>query len=98
MTRRHLAAVASVENTEKGIKYNTHDKLRALDMLARMGQLYPAERLEHTDVDGGPIATTHRIDIESLNVEQRGQLRAVLLALKAKQLEVQARPDKLLVS
>jgi phage terminase small subunit len=98
VTRRHLAAVASVENTQKGVKYKTHDKLRALDMLARMGQLYPAERLEHTGVDGGPIATTHRIDVESLSVEQREQLRAVLLALKAKQLEAQARPDKLPVS
>lgn len=95
VTRRHLAAVASVENTDKGVKYKTHDKLKALDMLARMGQLYPAERTELTGVDGGPIATTHRIDIESLNVEQREQLRAVLLALRAKQLEAQARPDKL---
>jgi phage terminase small subunit len=98
VTRRHLAAVASVENTEKGVKYKTHDKLRALDMLARMGQLYPAERLEHTGVDGGPIATTHRIDIESLSIEQREQLRDVLLALKAKQVEAQVRLDKLPVS
>jgi phage terminase small subunit len=93
VTRRHLAAVASVENTEKGVKYKTHDKLRALDMLARMGQLYPAERLEHTGVDGGPIATTHRIDIESLSVEQREQLRDVLLALKAKQVEAERSPE-----
>ena len=89
MTRRHLAAVASVENTEKGVKYKTHDKLKALDMLARMGQLYPAERLEHTGVNGGPIAHMHTIDIESLEHEQREQLRAVLLALKAKQIEVE---------
>jgi phage terminase small subunit len=89
VTRRHLAAVASVENTEKGVKYKTHDKLRALDMLARMGQLYPAERLEHTGVDGGPIAHMHTIDIESLEHEQREQLRAVLLALKAKQIEAE---------
>jgi phage terminase small subunit len=93
VTRRHLAAVASVENTEKGVKYKTHDKLRALDMLARMGQLYPAERLEHTGVDGGPIAHMHTIDIESLEHEQREQLRAVLLALKAKQIEVERLPE-----
>jgi phage terminase small subunit len=92
-TRRHLAAVASVENTEKGVKYKTHDKLRALDMLARMGQLYPAERLEHTGVGGGPIAHMHTIDIESLEHEQREQLRAVLLALKAKQIEAEKSPE-----
>jgi phage terminase small subunit len=93
VTRRHLAAVASFENTEKGVKYKTHDKLRALDMLARMGQLYPAERLEHTGVDGGPIAHMHTIDIESLEHEQREQLRAVLLALKAKQIEAERSPE-----
>ena len=93
VTRRHLAAVASVENTEKGVKYKTHDKLRALDMLARMGQLYPAERLEHTGVNGGPIAHTHTIDIESLEHEQREQLRAVLLALKANQIESERSPE-----
>jgi phage terminase small subunit len=93
VTRRHLAAVASVENTDKGVKYKTHDKLKALDMLARMGQLYPAERLEHTGVDGGPIAHTHTIDIESLEYEQREQLRAVLLALKARQIEVERSPE-----
>jgi phage terminase small subunit len=93
VTRRHLAAVASVENTEKGVKYKTHDKLKALDMLARMGQLYPAERLEHTGVDGGPIAHMHTIDIESLEHEQREQLRAVLLALKAKQIEPERSPE-----
>ena len=93
VTRRHLAAVASVENTEKGVKYKTHDKLRALDMLARMGQLYPAERLEHTGVDGGPIAHMHTIDIELLEHEQREQLRAVLLALKARQIELERSPE-----
>jgi phage terminase small subunit len=93
VTRRHLAAVASVENTEKGVKYKTHDKLKALDMLARMGQLYPAERLEHTGAGGGPIAHTHTIDIELLEHEQREQLRAVLLALKAKQIEAEKSPQ-----
>lgn len=87
--RRHLAAIASVENTDKGVKYKTHDKLKALDMLARIAQLYPAERLEHTGADGGPIATAnlnatvHKIDIASLEPEQREQLRQVLLAIKA---------------
>jgi phage terminase small subunit len=88
-TRRQLAAVASVENTEKGVRYKAHDKLKALDMLAKMAKMYPAERTEITGVDGGPIqstninATVHKIDIASLEPEQRDQLRQVLLALKA---------------
>ena len=58
-------------------------------MLAKMARLYPAERTELTGADGGPIqsanlhATVHKIDIESLDPEQRQQLRTVLLALKA---------------
>jgi phage terminase small subunit len=85
--RRHLAAIASVENTEKGVKYKAHDKLKALDMLAKMARLYPAERTELTGADGGPIQSAsvnvHKIDIASLEPEQRDQLRQVLLALKA---------------
>ena len=93
--RRHMAAISSIENTEKGVKYKAHDKLKALDMLARMVRLYPAERLEHTGADGGPMqtanlhATVHKIDIASLEPEQREQLRSVLLALKAKQIEAE---------
>jgi hypothetical protein len=58
-------------------------------MLAKMASLYPAERHEHTGTDGGPIATAnlnatvHKIDIASLEPEQRDQLKQVLLALKA---------------
>jgi phage terminase small subunit len=93
--RRHLAAIASIENTEKGVKYKAHDKLKALDMLARMAKLYPAERTELTGADGGPIATAnlnatvHKIDIASLEPEQREHLRSVLLSLKAKQIEAE---------
>jgi phage terminase small subunit len=88
--RRHLAAVASIENTDKGVKYKLHDKLKALDMLAKMARLYPAERTELTGADGEPIqtanlnATVNKIDIASLEPEQRDQLRQVLLAIKAK--------------
>ena len=85
VTRRHLAAVASVENTEKGVKYKTHDKLKALDMLAKMAGLYPAERHEHTGADGGPIGISvrdeHKIDIEALDPDQRAQLKRTLLML-----------------
>jgi phage terminase small subunit len=87
-TRRHLAAVSSVENTDKGVKYKTHDKLKALDMLARMAKLYPAERRELTGADGGPIttanlnATVHKIDIEALDIDQREQLRSLIATLE----------------
>jgi hypothetical protein len=93
--RRQLAAVGAVEGAivEKGRvvkapKIRTHDKLRALDMLAKLGQMYPAERTELTGADGGRIQSAsvnvHKIDIEALEPEQREQLRGVLLALKAK--------------
>lgn len=85
--RRHLAAIASIENTDKGVKYKAHDKLKALDMLAKLARMYRAERTELTGADGGPIQSAtlnvHKIDIASLEPEQREQLRGVLLALKA---------------
>ena len=42
-------------------------------------------KLEHTGPEGGPVEVKaeHKIDIESLEPEQRDQLRQVLLALKA---------------
>jgi phage terminase small subunit len=94
--RRQLAALAAVEGplveegrVVKAPKIRTHDKLKALDMLAKMARMYPAERTELTGADGGPIATAnlnataHKIDIAALEPEQRDQLRQVLLALKA---------------
>jgi hypothetical protein len=86
--RRQLAAIAGVENTDKGTKFKTHDKLKALDMLAKLARMYPAERNEISGPDGGPIQAAtlnvHKIDIASLEPEQRDQLRQVLTALKAK--------------
>ena len=97
--RARLAAVASVENTDKGVKYKTHDKLKALTELAKMARLYPAERQELTGPDGGPIQTANlnvhqELDIASLEPEQRDQLRQVLLALKAKQLEAEQETEE----
>lgn len=49
--RRQLAAVGAVEGSiieegrvVKAPKIRTHDKLKALDMLARLARLYPADR------------------------------------------------------
>jgi phage terminase small subunit len=93
--RRQLAAVSAVEGpiveggrVVKAPKIRMHDKLKALDMLAKMARLYPAERTELTGADGGPIQSAtlavHTMDIASLEPEQREQLRQVLLAIKAK--------------
>jgi phage terminase small subunit len=93
--RRQLAAVSAVEGpiveegrVVKAPKIRMHDKLKALDMLAKMARLYPAERTELTGADGGPIQSAtlavHKMDIASLEPEQREQLRQVLLAIKAK--------------
>jgi hypothetical protein len=92
--RRQLAAVGAVEGpiieqgrVLKAPKIRTHDKLKALDMLARMARFYPAEKHEHTGAEGGPIATAnlnvHKVDLTSLDPEQRQQLRQTLLMLKA---------------
>jgi hypothetical protein len=42
-------------------------------------------KLEHTGPEGGPVEVTaeHKIDIASLEPEQRDQLREILLNLKA---------------
>jgi phage terminase small subunit len=94
--RRQLAAVGAVEGpiieegrVVKAAKIRAHDKLKALDMLAKFARMYPADRAEITGADGGPIAHTHTIDIERLDVEQREHLRSVLLALKARQIEAE---------
>jgi phage terminase small subunit len=99
--RRQLAAVGAVEGPiveegrlVKAPKIRMHDKLKALDMLAKMARLYPAERTELTGADGGPIQTAnlnvHKVDLAGLEPEQRDQLRQVLLALKAQQVEAEA--------
>jgi phage terminase small subunit len=92
--RRQFAAVSAVEGpiveegrVVKAPKIRMHDKLKALDMLAKMARMYPAERTELTGADGGPIQSAtlavHKMDIASLEPEQRDQLRQVLLAIKA---------------
>jgi hypothetical protein len=58
------------------------DKQRALVELARLAGLYPADRAEISGPNGGQIATTHKIDIETLSIDERQKLRSVLLALK----------------
>jgi phage terminase small subunit len=89
--RRQLAAVGTVEGPifEKGRvvkapKIRMHDKLKALDMLAKLARMYPAERQELTGPDGKPIqlaaAHVHKIDIASMDLEAREHLKQVLIA------------------
>jgi phage terminase small subunit len=92
-TRDQLAAIASVEAGELGLKIKVADKLRALAELAKLARLYPADRAEISGPDGGAIQHTHRIDIESLPDDERQKLRSVLLALKARQIEVERSPE-----
>lgn len=97
-TREELAALASIEVDEymegrgedavrvKKTKFKHYDKLKALQELAKLARMYPAEQHEHTGPNGMPMqhmhAHAHKIDIASLEPEQREQLRGVLLALK----------------
>ncbi len=88
-TRDQLAAIASVEAGELGPKIKLADKLKALTELAKLARLYPVDRTEIS----GVVEHQHRIDIEVLDNEKREQLRSVLLALKAKQVEAEARQE-----
>lgn len=88
-TRDQLAAIASVEAGELGPKIKLADKLKALTELAKLARLYPVDRAEIS----GVVEHQHRIDIEVLDNEKREQLRSVLLALKAKQVEAEARQE-----
>jgi phage terminase small subunit len=89
-SRDQLAAIASVEPGELGPKIKVADKLKALIELAKLARLYPADRAEIS----GVVEHQHRIDIEVLDDEKREQLRAVLLALKAKQVEAERSPER----
>jgi hypothetical protein len=85
-TRDQLAVIASVEAGELGPKIKLADKLKALTELAKLARLYPVDRAEIS----GVVEHQHRIDIEVLDNEKREQLRSVLLALKAKQVEAES--------
>jgi hypothetical protein len=88
-TRDQLAAIASIEPGELGLKIKLADKLKALAELAKLARLYPVDRAEIS----GVVEHQHRIDIEVLDNEKREQLRSVLLALKAKQVEAEGSPQ-----
>jgi phage terminase small subunit len=94
-TREELAALASIEVDEymdgrgdgaarvKKTKFKHYDKLKALQELAKLARMYPAEQIDHSGQVQHLHAHAHKIDIASLEPEQRQQLRGVLLALKS---------------
>jgi phage terminase small subunit len=100
-TREQMASLKSIEIDERMIdgtpggvrkvKISMSDKRQALMDLAKIARLLPADRHELSGPDGGPIEVKpeHKIDLASLEPEQRDQLRQVLLALKAKQIEAE---------
>jgi glyoxylase-like metal-dependent hydrolase (beta-lactamase superfamily II) len=73
------------------VKISMSDKRQALMDLAKIARLLPADRHELSGPGGGAIEVKpeHKIDLASLEPEQRDQLRQVLLALKAKQIEAE---------
>ena len=66
------------------------------DFVAEVGDIDLQQQLQPEDLSAiGRAFATYAVLVfpaQSLNVEQREQLRAVLLALKAKQVEAEAQP------
>jgi hypothetical protein len=85
--KREVAAVAAVPLSQ--IELKGGDKIKALELLAKLNRMFPGDRVELSGPGGAPIevSTTHRIDIASLDHDQRQNLKTLLVALKAKQIE-----------
>jgi phage terminase small subunit len=77
---KELSKIAAADVELKG-----NDKVKALTELARLARMYPGDRVELTGHVEHQHA--HRVDLESLDHEQREQLRQTLTALKARQIE-----------
>ncbi len=84
---REVATIALVPVEELELKGN--DKLKALELLARLNSMFPSDRVELSGLGGGPIETavSHKIDIAALDPEQRQALKQALIAVKAKQID-----------
>jgi hypothetical protein len=84
---REIAAIALMPVEQLELK--GADKVKALELLAKLNRMFPGDRVEITGPGGGPVehAVAHRIDIASLEPQQRQQLKQALVALKAKQID-----------
>jgi hypothetical protein len=109
-TREQMASLKSVEIDERMIdgaaagvrrvKITLSDKRQALMDLAKIARMLPADRHEHSGPGGGPIAfdtnvkEEHKIDIEAMTLEEREQLRTLLLAAVRKGPITAVEPEK----
>jgi len=84
---REIATIASVP--VEHIELKGADKLKSLELLAKLNKMFAGDRVEVSGPNGQPIehAVSHRIDIAALDPDQRRQLKQALTALKARQIE-----------
>jgi phage terminase small subunit len=85
-TREQMASLKSIETIDgaapgvRKIKISLNDKRQALMDLAKIARMLPADRLEHSgSVEHRFVKPEHKIDIESMDHEEREQLRTLLL-------------------
>jgi phage terminase small subunit len=88
-TREQMASLKSIEMDERPIagaaagvrrtKISLSDKRQALMDLAKIARMLPADRLEHSGSIAHVVKEEHKIDIESMEPEEREQLRELLL-------------------
>jgi phage terminase small subunit len=85
-TREQMASLKSIETIDgaapgvRRIKISMSDKRQALMDLAKLHRMLPADRLEHSgSVEHRIVPAEHTIDIESMDQDQREQLRSLLL-------------------
>jgi phage terminase small subunit len=94
-TREQMASLKSVEIDERTIdgaapgvrriKISMSDKRQALMDLAKIARMLPADRHEHSGSIDHYVKPEHKIDIESMDHEEREQLRETLLKALAEE-------------
>jgi phage terminase small subunit len=94
-TREQMASLKSVEIDKRPIagaaagvrrvKINLSDKRQALMDLAKIARMLPADRHEHSGSIDHHVKPEHKIDIESMDHEEREQLRETLLKALAEE-------------
>lgn len=105
-TKRQLSALAGFEVEEyvegrgddavrvKRVKVKPYDKVNAIMQLAKLRAMLPADRLEHSGHIEHTVKPEHKIDIESMDHEQRELLRTLLLRASGQVTDVDDENDK----
>lgn len=105
-TKRQLSALAGFEVEEyvegrgpdavrvKRVKVKPYDKVNAIMQLAKLRALLPADRVEHSGSIDHHVKPEHKIDIESMDHEQRELLRTLLLRASGQVTDVEDENDK----